>query len=179
MNTNDLLQSTYGQILEVISQKTSPEADDLTIDAASFSGLNAALNTNGLYYYQLRARQLGGEMQILITDREGSALAESLSPYNCTAAVIQIAGNLADSQATPPTIGFNADVQSFYDVQANGTTTFNGGYFISIITLEVKKLMTPDAEIILGEVYFSVVAKSGAYDTADVIVTMINPIPKQ
>jgi hypothetical protein len=178
MNTTDLLQSTGQEIIDIISSKTSPSVDDLTIDAASFSGLNAALNTNGLYYYQVRARELGGEMQVQITDREGSALAESLSPYNCTAVVVQIAGR-KNYNTQPPSIGFNADVQTDYSVNANGTTAITDGtYILSVITLEIKKLQSSTGETILGEVFYSVPEYIHETDTPDVIVTMINPIPK-
>jgi hypothetical protein len=167
---NKLLQQQKEKFLNALQYQT------LDIDTTMATGVKPTENTNGLQYFVVTAKQVGGEMQIIVRDRAGSVLAITLSPYNTTALVLCCA--IEDNSDME--FGFNADMQNFYDVRPNGrmerTIVSNSRCANLTIMLEITKTTGNSSETILGELFYG---RQYSWTASMPVVVLVNPIPNE
>ena len=165
------------------SSSTSTESEQITLDSTTIlSTLGGTENLNGSIYYQVKARNVGDETEIVFGDRDGSVVMTLISPYNC--AVLNLFFSWGNEWSILD-FGFNADVQSAYSVLFNQATTMNannGGSFglgFGIVqSLEIAKLEGSDDYITLGEFFYTAGPGIQGPGWNGIILQGIIPTPK-
>lgn len=165
--------------------------EEIDVDATLTAGISATQNTNGYFYSQVIAQQVGDEMRLVYKDRINRILSETFHPYNCGVLVISIGfSKSAEFPNLSFQIGFNADSQTYYRCSSNGIlkgTDFDcEGYnnaYTGVVVLEISKLLDNTEEVVLGEVWYHVDGyptgtPAGATNGGSIVVTAVNPIPK-
>ncbi|MDR0831144.1 MAG: hypothetical protein LBN95_13715 [Prevotellaceae bacterium] len=138
------------------------------------TGLAPSLNANNLYYYQIKAQQVDGELKVTICDRNNAVLGTFYCPYGCCMIALSVIYPYKYPQVNR-VISFNADVQDYYNVDAtkgflSNSTADNA---IGVSTIKINTLTGSDDEVVLGEFEYS----GYSVDSAPPVFTISFPIP--
>ena len=166
------VENTREAILEAIALLP---AEALRLNSTLFvSPLPGFKNMNGAEYYQVKARNVGDETEIVFGDRDGNVAMTLITPYN--AALLNM---MFIFSSTVLARGFCEDVQSAYKVSFNQITMdwdsqySNSGTFLCVSSLEIHKLDGSDDYTILGELYYG----NSPANVSPVVLQGVVPIP--
>ena len=151
----------------------------ITLDSTLLlSELPGFFNLDGAYYYQVKARNVGEETEVVFCDRDGTEGMVLILPYNCAVLNFIVAVDNR-SGVTPVSYGFNQDSQNKYNVVFNAASTSapygNATARAIVMTLEISKNEGSNGYTPLGEFYISN-SNNASQSTSPIIMQGIVPI---
>lgn len=191
VSQQDLEQQTETIIQAIVANAGGGVSDsNLSMNSDLFVGLGATKNTNFLNYYQVKAQMIDDELQVTVTNRDGSVLGSAISAYG-TLSLIFTVGIRNYPNHNPPIgtiLSFNDNNNANYLVSSNGIVSGNTDVslsnppileYVGVMAIDIAANPGTSDEIVLGEIEFGITGTNDTYGgSSNPVVIFSTPIPK-
>ena len=166
INDTVITKGNFADVMKMIVENDGeaikpPEFVDIDSYIARSNDYTGSVNSNNLYYNQLRASVIDGVLTVKICDRNGNVFAQRAAVLGSAVAHLIYSFYTSSSSSLIAVYGFNLlqNVDSFFDVRPNILENNQySNYYSSIALSSVEIAKKPNVkdvpEMVIGEYFF-------------------------